>query len=199
MMHSRAIEAPQSRTTSLFGQMQMASSSHSRSRSINRVHDYIEFFRSVRRRPGMYVGPGRYSEVVAFVLGYDAARSGGVLYGFREWLITRLGFASNLAWPGLVQRLAFADRPELQSESELKDADNRTAIDALFGLIEEFVAYRDNEGQGGLRRVILEYEAWLRTQSWYEPGSPQWIDLLRGSRATRRKARGAKTVRSRTK
>lgn len=43
--------------------------------------------------------------------GYDLALEGGVLRGLREWVITRLRGASNLAWPGLVLRAACPEGP----------------------------------------------------------------------------------------
>jgi hypothetical protein len=121
----------------------------------------------------MYVQQPTYGALSALVLGYDLASAGGVLCGFREWLIPRLGSGSNLAWPALVLRITFPEEsnPEeaLRSDAE-KD---KRAIDGMFRLIDEFLATRARPE--GMRRVFFDYEQWLRTQAWYGPESPQWL------------------------
>ena len=56
-------------------------------------------FENVRANPGMYIPNATYEAVAAFVLGYDIACEGGVLVGFREWLIPRVG-TPGTTWAG---------------------------------------------------------------------------------------------------
>jgi hypothetical protein len=119
---------------------------------------------NVGKRPSMYLRVNTYDVAVAFVDGYDFALSGGLLVGFREWLIVRVDGADNMAWTELVL-LTLGD-PEAQGEqSEL--------IKGLFRVLEEFMAVRDV--YGGLRRIYAAYEKWLQRQDWYKPTDPDWI------------------------
>ena len=130
-------------------------------------------FENVRLRTGMYIVDATYESVAAFVLGYDIACEGGVLVGFREWLIPRVGTGNNQGWPELALYLAFPEadrRVPVRLTAEMQ----KHAIDSLFRTISEFDDARRNRG-GGLRKVYLEYERWLRTQSWYDPSSPEWL------------------------
>src|SRR5690606_7613147 len=108
---------------------------------------------------------------VSFVLGYDAAINGGLLWAFREWLICKLGDGNNLSWPSLVLELigkSASSVPPLRSPDH-----HRAAIDTLFGTIAEFLAARD--AGNGARRIFADYENWLKGQDWYGPTSPDWI------------------------
>jgi hypothetical protein len=118
----------------------------------------------LRDRAGMFVAPATYDTITAYLLGHDRALQGGLLVGFREWLIVQLNDGNNLAWPGLVN--ALRDRAEPQSDDDAARA-------FLFRLLEEFFAERQR--QAGLRRVFFRYERWLERQPWYGPTSPQWI------------------------
>jgi hypothetical protein len=114
---------------------------------------------SVRARPGMYLHRQTPDAVFELLLGYDLATMGGLLAGFREWLIPRVDGASNLAWTGLV-------------ETYLGSRGGVT-IDAIFALVDELLTARD--AHDGLRRIHAEYERWLRGQDWYDEQSPSWI------------------------
>jgi hypothetical protein len=127
---------------------------------------------NVKKHPGMYVYKVEFDSVAAFIDGFNLATNGGLLVGFREWLIVKLGYGDNLAWPALALRLAF---PEAESPaSQLLHADNqKRAVAALFEFLEAFL--QEREAPDGLRRLFLGYEAWLRRQDWYRPSSPGWI------------------------
>lgn len=122
----------------------------------------------------MYVQDPTYAAVSALILGYDLANEGSALLGFREWLITRLGTGNNLAWPALVLHAAFADAVNPQEAVRAIPGAEKLAIDTLFGLVAEFDCLRS--GPDGLRRIFLDYETWLRRQSWYTPNSPHWVE-----------------------
>src|SRR5687768_1540881 len=125
---------------------------------------------NLRKRPGLYLREPTYDAAVAYVSGYDAGSGGGLLVGFREWLIPRLDDGNNLAGMGLVRALLErGERPAGPGSEEL------TAIEFLLATLEAFLRERDRHD--GLRRIHLAYEAWLRQQDWYTPSSPQWIDL----------------------
>lgn len=118
----------------------------------------------IKDRPGMYLRVNTFDVVVSFIDGYNAAVSGGLLVGLREWLIVRVDGANNLAWPEII---LFA-----LGESGVR-ADQAALINGLFNILEEFMAER--EGPDGLRRIYVAYEKWLGHQEWYTPASPDWI------------------------
>ncbi|WP_437733433.1 hypothetical protein [Sorangium sp. So ce1335] len=131
-------------------------------------------FEKIRSRTGMCLREETYAAASAFVLGYDLAAHGGVLNGFREWLIVRLDTGNNLAWTALVLRAAFPGNPDPQAAHRSSVATQRHAIDVLFQLIAEFDDYRAKPD--GLRKIYFEYERWLRKQEWYVTGSPGWLE-----------------------
>jgi hypothetical protein len=118
----------------------------------------------IKDRPGMYLRVNTFDVVVSFIDGYNAAVSGGLLVGLREWLIVRIDGANNLAWSELV--LFALGNPEVRG-------DQAALINGLFDILEEFMAVR--EGPDGLRRIYAAYEKWLERQEWYTPASPSWI------------------------
>jgi len=122
----------------------------------------------------MYIQDANYQAVAAFLLGYDTASEGGVLLGFREWLIPRVGGRNNLVWPVLVLYLAFPNAEDPRVEVVSSAATEKHAIDVLFRLVMEFDDLRRKPN--GLRKVYLDYERWLRTQDWYDPDWPDWLD-----------------------
>ncbi|WP_274036111.1 hypothetical protein [Streptomyces sp. MMBL 11-1] len=103
------------------------------------------FIEQVRDRPGLYGLGHTYHPTAAFLLGFDQARSGGLLRGFNEWLAVRHGELSSRHW--LVTVLAQAlpdftfrgfDHLRLESEQE------QQATDLLLSLILEFLEVRDD-------------------------------------------------------
>jgi hypothetical protein len=108
----------------------------------------------------MYLEEETYAAAAGFVMGYDEACEGGLLAGFREWLILRLGMGSNLAWPALVLHAAFPQAESPQAETNSGPKAQRHAIDTLFGLVAEFDDVRAKHD--GLRKVYLAYEQWAR-------------------------------------
>ena len=122
-------------------------------------------FAELRKRPEMYLPAVTYETAVSFLLGYDAAVNGGLLFAFREWLVTRLKEGGNLSWPVLVR--------EVIERRALASADQRAAVDGLFSTVETFLHERNQVG--GARRIFAAYERWLQEQDWYGPSSPDWI------------------------
>lgn len=123
----------------------------------------------VRARPGMYLPKPSYDNVTSFVLGCDAALQGGMLLGFREWLIAKLDDGNNLSWPALVRALA----KKVANPADGTAQDEKVLVELMFSTIEQFIDERNEHD--GLRRIYAKYEAWLRRQDWYGPSSPQWI------------------------
>jgi hypothetical protein len=115
----------------------------------------------VKKHPGMYVYKAEFDSMAAFIGGFDLATNGGLLLGFREWLIVKLGYASNLAWPALALRLIFHANNQ------------KRAVAELFDSLEAFL--QERQAPDGLRRIILAYQEWLKRQDWYGPSSPEWI------------------------
>ena len=131
-------------------------------------------FAEIRRRPEMYLPAATLDAASSFVMGYDAAVNGGLLWAFREWLIPQLNHGNNLAWPVLVQELI--DRRSLDSMTDNRPPavnNQQAAIENLFAIIETFLRERDQAN--GTRRIFASYERWINEQEWYDPASPSWI------------------------
>jgi hypothetical protein len=67
---------------------------------------------NVKKYPKMYLSKMEFNVAAGFLQGYDLATEGGLLIGFREWLILQVGYGNNLSWPELVLTLIF---PEVRS------------------------------------------------------------------------------------
>ncbi len=109
--------------------------------------------------PEMLLTTTSYDTAVSFISGYDAALLGGLLLGFREWLITRLKDGNNLSWPALIDMVT--ERSQKESGSIVDDEVRRAM---LFDLLFQFLAVR--RSREGMRSIFGGYEAWLATQSW---------------------------------
>ena len=116
-------------------------------------------FDSVRRHPGMYFLEETYAVIAAFLQGYDSAYEGGLLAGFREWLVVRLMTGSNLGWPALVLHAAFPDEQSPQNALRAKPDAERVAIDVLFNLLAEFDEIRRQ--RDGLKDIFVAYEKYV--------------------------------------
>jgi len=140
--------------------------------------NYPAVFAEVRKRPGMHLPSATFEAAASFVLGYDAAVSGGLLLGFREWLVTELNEGSNLSWPALARDLVQRRLRASASAGAPIGADEQSAsVDCLFGIIEAFLEQRSRPG--GARRIFAAYEQWLEAQDRYGPSSPDWIPKSR--------------------
>lgn len=104
----------------------------------------------------MYLLQETYPVIAAFVQGYDEACEGGLLAGFREWLVVRLMTGSNLGWPSLVLHAAFPDAPSPQDALRSEPDGDHVAIDTLFSLLAEFDEVR--RGHDGLLSVFAAFE-----------------------------------------
>lgn len=128
---------------------------------------------NVRKCPSMCLPVVSYDAAVAYVEGANAACDGGLLRGFREWLIVKFGGGNSLVWWALVLFLIFPESKNPLVEYDKFD-DQQALIEQMYGLLDNFYEERQEKG---LRRIYMDYEKWLRTQSWYKPGWPTWIDL----------------------
>lgn len=106
-----------------------------------------EYFASVGKRPGMFVGTASFGKVTAFLTGYDqhALRHGGPgLTGFHDWLVAHGGRRCNHGWPGQVLHIALPDG--LDTIAQLPAGDEKRAIEVLFQLLDQFAAEREASG-----------------------------------------------------
>jgi hypothetical protein len=126
------------------------------------MHQHRELFEQIRTRTSMFLLEETYAEAAALVLGYDLACEGGVLVGFREWLVVRLDGGSNLSWPALVMQAAFPSAGDPQRAVIANPKAQRHAIDTLFGLLAEYDDARTKPD--GLKGVFLAFDRWLRQQ-----------------------------------
>lgn len=117
------------------------------------------------RHPEMFVPKLDFDTAVAFIQGFDAACNRGVLVGFREWLILKLEYGNNLAWPELFLRFAFPESEAARTQ-ELPKADQRRLVGLLFEALEAF--WNEKEATGGLQRLFVRHAEWLKTQDWYQ-------------------------------
>ncbi|MFY2562156.1 hypothetical protein ACN469_31465 [Corallococcus terminator] len=130
----------------------------------------------------MYVARPSFDGCADFVQGFDSAWAGGLLFGFREWLIVKVDGASNFAWPGLVVLLARkSGHPEFDPTEEKPEN-----VVFLFDTLETFLAER--KSIDGPRTIFHRYDDWLGNQEWYHSGSPHWVprqaDLAKKPRST---------------
>jgi len=122
--------------------------------------DFPELVRHLCAQPGMYVGTATLATVTAYLNGYDHARDGGPLCGFREWLIVRLNEGNNLAWPGLAPRLF----PTLDGWKDADHENETIKIGALGMVLDAFFAFRRERG---LPKIFHAYGKWLLRRQWY--------------------------------
>lgn len=122
----------------------------------------------------MFFREPTFPVAAALLLGYDLALEGGLLSGFREWLIPRANAGNELSWEDLVLQLAFPAANDPYA-ALVDDETNVHAIGVLFELVASFLEER--QASDGVRRILMTYEGWLRSQRWYQPGHPAWIEM----------------------
>ncbi|PQO42079.1 hypothetical protein [Blastopirellula marina] len=120
-----------------------------------RTEEWIDWIEHVTTRPSMWIQPGTYDNVVAFLAGYDLALQGAFLAGFDEWLAMRYRRAHNMAWSGMIRREVIPN----VDEAELSDGQQSELLLALRQLLVEFMQHRK---EVGLRSIYHEYEKWLK-------------------------------------
>ncbi|WP_326834182.1 hypothetical protein VSH64_04530 [Amycolatopsis rhabdoformis] len=128
--------------------------------------DYRKLFADLHQRPGLYGLDGSYHDYCTFLSGVDAGNDGGLLTGFREALVPRVGAGDNLTWRSLVLHLAFPGRTSGWRE-EAAGEGRQAAVDLLFSLLADFLDRRDTHG--GTAAIFDGYLTWLKAQSWHRP------------------------------
>jgi hypothetical protein len=126
--------------------------------------DHRKLFAEMHRRPQLYGLDGSYHDYCTFLLGFDAGNDGGLLTGFTESLVPRVGAGDNLTWTSLVLHLAFPGRTAGWRD-EAAGNGRQTAVDLLFALLDEFLERRS--AAGGTAAIFDEYLTWRKAQSWY--------------------------------
>lgn len=109
---------------------------------------------AVGLRPSMFLRTTSFDTAVAYLMGYDAALRGGLLFGFREWLVVRLGAGNNLAWTELAHDLLLQQSPGME-EHEL--------VRPLFHLLDEFLV-EVGPRKAGLGGILQAHREWLQTR-----------------------------------
>ncbi len=104
-----------------------------------------EFIERVQSRPGLY-GLDGYRNAYMFLVGYDQARSGGLLRGFTEWLIVRKGECSGFGWQALIldEALSEIESNGLGKLEHLTARQEQECVDRLLALLLEFLTMRDD-------------------------------------------------------
>jgi hypothetical protein len=130
--------------------------------------DYRRHFTEIHRRPQLYGLDGGYHDYCTYLLGVDAGNDGGLLTGFTESLVPRVGTGGNLTWRSLVLYLAFPGRTS-GWHGEAAGTGRRVAVDLLFALLDEFLGKRAEAG--GPAVIFAEYVAWRETRPWARTAS----------------------------
>ncbi|MFJ8603561.1 hypothetical protein ACIREM_33605 [Streptomyces shenzhenensis] len=94
-----------------------------------------------------------------FLIGFDQARSGGLLRGFTEWLVVRKSECSSFGWQALVFDEAL---PDVKSKGwnklgQLTPSQEQEAVDLLLSLLLEFLTVRDDTMM--LARMYTQYHS----------------------------------------
>jgi|GEM_PF-1878025 len=113
------------------------------------------------KQPGMWVSKPYFPSVCAYIRGYDDAREGGPLAGFREWLIVQLDDGNNLSWEGLVRKIIF--RSEI-SDVPVQAQEEMESLLKLASLIDEYLVFRS---LNGITKIYYDYAQWLLKKHWY--------------------------------
>jgi len=124
------------------------------------IRHYRGLLAAVRHHPAAHGIDGSFATTTAFILGCDAGSSWGMLTGFQQWLVVRLGEGHDLTWPVLVRHLAPTGWTH-----PLTPAADADAVATLFQLLNQFLDQR--EQPDGLAKIFKEYHAWLNTQAWH--------------------------------
>lgn len=122
-----------------------------------------EFIEVIRTRPGVFGLNGSFYPTAMFLEGFDTGRSGGLLRGFREWLVLRRGERCSLQWPLLVlqEALPGIDAGRWKQPDLLTADQEGRAVDHLFSLVLEFLDIQSDPRR--LARMYAEYEALYAT------------------------------------
>lgn len=96
----------------------------------------------------MYLRSTTFDTAAALIDGYDLATEGGLLVGFREWLVLRVGCRTNSAWWELARQCLHERLPPV-SEKE--------AVRGLFELLDEFLYTRSAAREGGLEGIFVAH------------------------------------------
>jgi hypothetical protein len=116
---------------------------------------------NVMKYPGTFFSPVEYDVASAFLTGFDVATHGGLLVGFHEWLLPRVGGGDNQYWTELVLYLLFPGAPSPR-EHLARCKDQEQLVRSLFSLLEEFWLERDE--LHGLRGIYSRCHEWLQKQ-----------------------------------
>lgn len=121
--------------------------------------DPISLFRQLCKTPGMYISSNRYEAVAAFMNGYDMARGGSALTGFREYLLCQCDSWNNLPWWLLVRSVSGTAGSDLSKP--VHDKADAQLVTALAMHLERF---SERLASGGMARIYWEYAQWLSSR-----------------------------------
>jgi hypothetical protein len=129
----------------------------------------------VAKHPGMYLPRVEFDVAAGLIQGFDLASSGGLLTGFREWLVVRVGYGNNLAWTELALRAIFA-KEESPRQILPKNGIQQNAVEGLFKLLGTF--WHERNLPQGLCSIYCKYQDWQEEQDWH--GNPIKKDTANG-------------------
>ena len=123
------------------------------------MSEFKTLIKNLCTRPEMWVIPGTYDNVCAYLCGYDKATNMETLKGFREWLIPKVGGGSNLTFDLLALKYLYPKETLNHTYPWPKNLDQKQTIKLFGNLILEFLDFR--ESPKGLEYIYKDYENWL--------------------------------------
>ncbi|MFF5183793.1 hypothetical protein ACFY30_08385 [Streptomyces sp. NPDC000345] len=117
------------------------------------------FIEAIRDTPEGFGLNGTYYPTAMFLTGTDLGRSGGLLRGFREWLVVRRDECNGLQWhqPVLLDLFPGMKLQGWKHPDHLTPEQHAQAVEHLFSLVLEFLDVRSNPRELG--RMYTRYEA----------------------------------------
>lgn len=124
----------------------------------------FEFLKRICERPSMYCASSDFRTVASYIDGVHTTSR--CLIGFREWLVVKATTGNNLAWWGVIELLA-------RNKGIDEEAEKVTFMGELFT---EFYELNFKSRHNKLFMIHLQYYHWMKSQRWYKPDSPHFIE-----------------------
>lgn len=103
----------------------------------------------------MYLPSVDLLQFVSYLEGFDRARGGGALLGFREWVLVVRGGHPERAWWTNLLRAEFS----VSDERELRD--EGAHLEAIRRIVSQFVEFRRFvAAPDGWSKLFCEYKKW---------------------------------------
>ncbi len=116
--------------------------------------DYLERFKALQNRTGMYIQERSFACITSFFIGYQCADSKS-LAGFEEWLTFKYDAPNNFVFSAQIEYLYLGE----EFGKPLREENEAGLIDYLFKLFFEFDAERK---EYGLDSILLKHQEYMK-------------------------------------